>query len=227
MHVSRTKAACWTLWAGLAVAAVLVVEAEAQSGSLFGDPGQRPPLTLAKTSPIYMPQQEAPTIELNDLVTVIVDEKSQVISEGEVDRRKKADGTMRLKDWIGFDGWAIRPDPQSMGDPTVSGEVNSKYRAEAGLETRETMKFHITCRVVDIRPNGNVVLEGRRVIINNEESWELSLSGVIRPEDVLPNNTVLSETIAEMRIYKREAGHVRDAYRQGWLQKWMDRYNPF
>lgn len=227
MHVSRRKVAGLAFWAPLAVAAVLAAEAAAQSGSLLGDPKGRAPLTLSKTSLIYVPSKEMNTIELNDLVTVMVDEKSQVISEGEVDRRKKADGMMRLKDWIVFDGWAIRPDPQSMGDPTVAGEVNSKYRAEAELETRESMKFHITCRVVDIRPNGNLVLEGRRVIINNEESWELSLSGVVRPDDVLPNNTVLSETIAEMRIHKREAGHIRDAYRQGWLQRWMDRYNPF
>ena len=81
--------------------------------------------------------------------------------------------------------------------------------------------------MVDIRPNGNLVIEGRRTIRNNNEVWEQALTGVIRAGDVMPNNTVLSENIAEMRVYKREAGNVRDGYRRGWLMKWLDAYQPF
>jgi flagellar L-ring protein precursor FlgH len=89
------------------------------------------------------------------------------------------------------------------------------------------MKFRISCRVVDIRPNGNLVIEGRRTVHNNSEVWEQSLTGEVRPKDVLPNNTVLSENVAELRIDKREAGHVRDGYRRGWLLKWLDKWQPF
>jgi flagellar L-ring protein precursor FlgH len=89
------------------------------------------------------------------------------------------------------------------------------------------MKFRITAEVIDIRPNGTLVLEGRRTIRANEEVWELSLGGVIRPEDVLPDNTVLSEDVADLRIIKREKGHVVDGYQRGWLLKWLDHYQPF
>ena len=89
------------------------------------------------------------------------------------------------------------------------------------------MEFKIACTVVDIRPNGVLVIEGRRSIRNNEEVWDLSLTGSVRPEDVLTNNTVLSENIADLRIYKREAGSVRDSYRRGWLMHWLDTYQLF
>ena len=227
MRNPRIRFRGWSLPAALVLIGMVATEAWGQSSSLYGGSERGKPLTLANASWTYQPVEEPREIRLNDLITVVVNEKSQVISEGEMDRRKKADATWVLKDWIRFDGLAVRPDPQTSGDPTISGQMQNKYRAEAGLETRDAMKFNIACRVVDIRPNGNLVLEGRRSLRNNEEAWEMSLGGVVRPEDVLPNNTALSENVAELRIYKREAGHVRDAYRRGWFQKWLDKYQPF
>ena len=85
------------------------------------------------------------------------------------------------------------------------------------------MRFHIACEVVDIRPNGNLVLEGHRSLKNNEEVWDFSLSGEARPEAVLPNNTLLSDNIAALRIDKEQGGQVRDSYRQGWGRlKWLE-----
>jgi len=181
-------------------------------------------MTLADAS--WIRPEKPNSLKLNDLLVVLVDEKAQVLSEGEMDRRKKADGTFVLKDWIGIHGLTVEPDPQTDGDPAISGEMQSKYRAESGMETRESMKFRISCRVVDIRPNGNLLLEGRRSIQSNEDVWEMWLMGVIRAQDVLPNNTVLSENVAELRIIKREAGHVRDGYRRGFFMRFLDRFSP-
>ncbi len=62
---------------------------------------------------------------------------------------------------------------------------------------------------------------------DNEDIWDQSLTGLIRPQDVLPNNTVQSENIAELMINKKEVGHVRDAYRRGWLTRLYDRFSIF
>jgi flagellar L-ring protein precursor FlgH len=204
-----------------------VSSAMAQSSSLLGDPDQRAPLRLSDVSYGYIATEPPKELQIHDLVTVLVDESAQMISEGEVDRRKKADGKFSLDDWIVFDGLGVRPDPQSTGSPKITGKMENKYRAEGEMETRETMRFRIASEIVDIRPNGTIVLEGRRFIQANAEQWELSLTGIARPEDILPNNTVLSEDLASLRIHKREAGHVRDGYRRGWLLKILDRYQPF
>jgi len=201
--------------------------AAAQSSSLFGDQAERGPLTLERNSWTYRPPQPAKKIKLNDLVTVMVDEKSTVVSEGEMDRRKKAHGDLVLTDWILLNGLSAIPDPQTKGDPHIRGELDNKLRSESGFESSDSMKFRIACRVVDIRPNGNLILEGRRSVRNNRDIWDYSLTGEIRPEDVLPNNTVLSENVAELSIHKREAGHVRDGYRRGWFLRALDKYQPF
>ncbi|WP_460183929.1 flagellar basal body L-ring protein FlgH [Thermopirellula anaerolimosa] len=200
--------------------------AVAQSSSLMSVEGAPAP-TLSRFSWTYQPPQQPRTLRLHDLITVLVDEKTQVIAEGNMDRRKKADGKFVLSDWILLKGWSLVPDPQSNGDPTIAAQMENKYRAQSELSTREAMKLRVACEVVDIRPNGTLVIEGRRAILVNNESWEIYVTGTIDPQTILPDNTVLSENVANLRVVKREGGHVRDGYRRGWLLKWMDEHQPF
>jgi flagellar L-ring protein precursor FlgH len=95
------------------------------------------------------------------------------------------------------------------------------------LQTKASLQFVISAEVVDIRPNGNLVVEAHKKVQDNEDVWDQAISGVIRPQDVLPNNTVLSENVAELMINKREVGHVRDGYRRGWLTRLYDRFSIF
>ena len=74
------------------------------------------------------------------------------------------------------------------------------------------MTFRIAAAVVDIRPNGNLVIEARREIRNNEEVWMQSLTGVVRRQSIGPDRTVRSDEVAELRIDKRERGFVNDSY---------------
>lgn len=215
---------------GLLAAALVFAAAEAaraQSSSLFGETFGRRELTLRETSWTFLEIEPPRDIRLQDKITVIVDEKSQMISEGEVQRRKVSGITARLQDWIHFDGLSIKPDGQIEGDPRIRAQLGSEFRTQSDLETQDGLKFRIAATVVDIRANGDLVLEAHRTIQLNEEIWEQSLSGIVRRDDVLPNNTVLSEDIAELRIMKREVGSVRDGYRRGWFLRILDRYQPF
>jgi flagellar L-ring protein FlgH len=201
--------------------------AAAQNSSLFdGSIGQKNP-TVGQYSWTFQKPLETQPIQLHDLVTVIINQQSVVISEGKMDRKKKGYGDLLLPNWILFKGLSIVPDPLSQGVPHIRGEVDNKLRSEAQLETRDSMKFRMACSVSDIRPNGNLILEGRSTISNNEEVWEYSLTGEVRPRDIMPNNTVISENIADIRLVKREVGHVRDGYRRGWLLNWLDLVQPF
>ncbi len=214
----------------LALAAIAVLPqptATAQDSSLFRDSRQSG-LTLQRTSWFYEPPPEPRPVRRYDIVTVIVDEKSVVISEGDIDRKKKAHLSAALTDWVLLRNMTMFPDPQSAGVPEVAGKLDKKYKADAKFESRDSMIFRVAVTVVDIRPNGNLVVEGTRYIQNNDEEWEYSLSGEIRPEDLnKQTNSVRSENVADLRIIKRETGHVRDSYRRGWLQKVLDQFQAF
>lgn len=190
--------------------------------------GVNGPLMLPQVSMTYQALPPVRELRVHDLITIRVDEKSQTYSEGSVERRKTQNFDAMLQDWLILDGlrW-VKPAPQSDGDQRIRGQANSIYRAEADLETRESLKFDITAEVVDIRPNGNLVLEAHRVLQNNEEVWEYSLTGICRKEDVLDGNLVLSKSIAELQLQKRERGAIRDAYRRGWLLRIWDEFRWF
>lgn len=183
-----------------------------------------PPVSGWYETPTPPPKE----VKVNDIITIRVDLGSRAFSDGNLQRRKSASYDAVLKDWIMLDGLkSVKPDPQSDGDPRVQGTLNQLFRAQANLQTTESLKFDIAAKVASVLPNGTLVLEARRDIQNGDEHWIASLSGVCRREDIQPGNTILSKDIAELKIDKREAGHIPDAYKRGWLTRWMDAFNPF
>jgi flagellar L-ring protein precursor FlgH len=175
----------------------------------------------------FQPAPPVRTFRINDIVTIRVDEITRVIAEGGVESRKRTLFQTIVRDWIRFDKWAIKPDPQTEGDPAVASESNNLFRSESTVESRESMAFSIAAHIVDIRANGNLVLEARKSIRLNDNLWETSLIGICRPEDIAPDNVVLSRDLIDLEIRKEDRGHLRDGYKRGWLTRWLDRLQPF
>jgi len=173
------------------------------------------------------PEARPRELEVNDIVTVIVDFKSKFLSEGDAESRKTASLTAILADWIKLDGGSLKPATQADGDPTVSGTLNSQFRAQSDVELNDSLTFKIAAEIVDIRPNGNLVIEAHQTIRNNEERWRISLTGVVRREAIQADRTVNSDSIYDLDIDKEELGQVRDGYARGWLGRIYDRYKPF
>lgn len=206
-------------------------KAQAQSSSIFERDlpmTAQGPIALETGSWTYIPPIRPRRISIHDRVTIRVDELASTTQEGEVERRKTASYNAVLQDWIRLIGLkAIKPNVQADGDQTIAGQLQQLYRAEGDVATRESLALNIACTVADIRPNGDLVIEGHKQIRINDDFWEVSLTGICRHEDVGPDNVVLSRNIANMKLDKRERGHVRDAYKRGWLVRWLDEFHPF
>lgn len=215
----------------LAVCAAALVVGEgsafAQRASLYQTQRAGRPLALETNSWLYVAMPPVREIQLNDLVTILVNEKQQSQSEGQINRIQQSSIDARLRDWVELDGLNIKLAPQTAGDPRARGSLDSTIRTNAELETASRLVFTITATVVDIRPNGLLVLEAHKKSDENGDASEQSLSGIVRREDIRPDNTVNSEKIAELIINKRETGTVRDAYRRGWALRLYDAFKPF
>jgi flagellar L-ring protein precursor FlgH len=194
------------------------------------DPYQRIPRPLLSLNEASWTLQPTPPVRVfrkNDVVTIRVDEITRMMAEGIADQRKRTLTEAILTDWIRLDNFRLRPDPQEDGDPGVAAESNDNYRAESFLRSRESLTFNIAATVVDIRPNGNLVLEARKAVRINDNLWETSLSGICRADDIGPDNVVLSKDVIDLEIRKEDRGHLRDGYSRGWLKRFWDRYGPF
>jgi flagellar L-ring protein precursor FlgH len=182
---------------------------------------------LGGASWTYQPAPPLRVFQKNDVVTIRVDEITRVMAEGAAENRKRTLYEAILTDWVRLVDWRLTPDPQVDGDPAVTAESNSNYRAESTVESRESMTFNVAATVVDIRPNGNLVLEARKAIRVNDNLWETSLSGICRAQDIAPDNVVLSKDLIDLEIRKEDRGHLRDGYSRGWLQRFIDRFGFF
>jgi flagellar L-ring protein precursor FlgH len=215
----------------LLAAGLLSSTAAAQDASLVANPiPQEGQLSLANSSFMYRklpPESEYRELQINDIITVLVDYRSSMISEGDAEARRNLTFTAVLAEWLAFDGNDFYPAPQSNGDPQIDGSLQSQYRTEAEMELNDALTFRIAAAVVDIRPNGNLVIEARREIRINEEVWMQSLTGVVRRQSIGPDRTVRSDEVHEMRIEKREKGFVNDTYTRGWLTRWYSHWKPF
>jgi len=211
--------------------------ASAQEGSLLapqmvdqnGKMVAPAPLTMENTSYLYqpMPPEAQRELRIEDSIIVIVDYRTSMLSDGSAESRKTSNLNAVLSDWLGYDGRDIFAAPQSRGDPRVSGSLNSQYRAESEIELRDSLTFRIGTKIVDIRPNGNLVIEAHRTVNNNDEVWQQSLTGVVARQFINADRTVRSDSIMDLNIDKRELGQVRDGYAPGWITRWYGKYKPF
>lgn len=165
---------------------------------------------------------------MHDIVSIRVDESATSLLLGNATSRKTTSYDAVVRDWIRMVGLdTIKPAPQSDGDPRVQINENEVYRGDSTLRTSENITFNIAAQVVDILPNGLIVLEGNTTISLNDNSMEVSLIGTCRSEDIQADNTVLSRNLVNKHIKKREDGHVRDGYARGWLTRLFAKVRPF
>lgn len=189
--------------------------------------GDDPRVMLSGASWTYQPAPPVRVFQKNDIITIRVDEVTRMMAQGSAQSRKQTLFEAVIDDWVRLDNFRVQPDPQPGGDPTVAGESQSQFRSQASVDSRELMTFNIAATIVDIRPNGSLVLEARKTIRVNDNLWETALTGICRVEDIAPDNVVLSRDLIDLEILKEDHGHLRDGYKRGWFSRWFDRVQPF
>ena len=85
----------------------------------------------------------------------------------------------------------------------------------------------MTARIVDILPNGNLVIQGNREVRVNHENQIITLTGLVRPRDISADNVVLSTYLADARISYSGSGIINERQRPGWLTRVMGKIWPF
>jgi flagellar L-ring protein precursor FlgH len=190
--------------------------------------GPAPPRPLLRrdVSWIYIDRPKPRKVGVHDIITVIVDEKSEVTQNSRFNRTRNAVYTAQLKEWLRINSTGDL-DVAAGNSPGINGQLRSQLQSMGqGLST-EGMKYRIAATVVDILPNGTLILEAHKSIRTNTEVWDYSLTGRIRSQDVAGNNTVNSENIADLMISKREQGKIYDSTKRGFVQRFYDFFLPF
>jgi flagellar L-ring protein precursor FlgH len=111
--------------------------------------------------------------------------------------------------------------------PSLPVSGANDYTGGGEIKNSQTIATRAAVQIIDVLPNGNLVIEGIRQISFSKERQFASLRGIIRPYDIQPDNTVISSNVADARIDIVAEGVLTDAQKKGWLLRLNDKINPF
>lgn len=109
----------------------------------------------------------------------------------------------------------------------VDVNTNSKFSGSGTTKRDENMTAKMSARVIQVLPNGNLVVRGSQEILVNNEKQYITVQGVVRPADIASDNSVLSYRIADARIDYTGEGDLSSKQREGWLSRFFNVVWPF
>ena len=147
---------------------------------------------------------------VDDIVTILVEERASAVSRGSVSSSRSSSANARVDAALGprKSGWL----PNLAG---ISGERKLDGQGETVRET--VLSTVLTARVVQVLPNGNLVVEAAKAVTVNSETQRVVVRGVVRPFDLSTGNAVRSDQIAMLEVSVAGKGLVGDAVRQPYI----------
>jgi flagellar L-ring protein FlgH len=145
---------------------------------------------------------------VDDIVTIVVSESLAAVASGATNSSRKSSATSSINAAYGVLNSAAR-----IANPlNISGD---QELAGAGSTSRNmTLSTTISARVIEVRPNGNLVIEATRDIGVNSEKQSITIHGMVRPADLTTNNVVTSTQVADLTVKVNGKGVVGDAVRR-------------
>jgi flagellar L-ring protein precursor FlgH len=142
---------------------------------------------------------------VGDILTIVVQEQQSVRNEDRVERRNDTSLAARLENYSLSDKTF-----QSNTLPRIDIRKEQDFNGESRQNSTSDVRASIAVIVVDVQPNGNLVVAGTRAVTVNDETRTLRVSGLVRPLDITANNTVGSAQVADARIaITGEGGNTR------------------
>lgn len=162
---------------------------------------------------------------VGDLLTLIISESSEVEnSENRSMDKNSSNGASADYAASSTGGLATQAATASLD---FASSAKRAFSGKANYRDSREYTDHITVTVVDVLPNGNLVISGRRCLSIAGEQRTLVVSGVVRPIDLGPDNKISSRYVADMKTVYEGEGTSKRFTRQGWLGRAANKVWPF
>ncbi len=198
----------------LLAALILLLPAAGQSQSLWS----------ANTSKSIFADKRS--LNVGDILTIAISESSTANKNNSTATERKSSLAAQITAFL------YPPSASSLLEkngqlPEMGFNSDHIHNGSGTISDSETIVAQIAVRITDVLPNGDLVVEGKRETSFSMEHQTIVLRGVVRPEDVLSNNTVYSYNVADATIQIIGKGTVSDGQNKGWFNRIWDKINPF
>jgi flagellar L-ring protein precursor FlgH len=109
----------------------------------------------------------------------------------------------------------------------ASAESSNNFSGKGGTESANRFEGSITATVMEVLPNGHLLVAGEKQIGVNENVDVLRFSGTVDPRNIRPGNVIASTQVANARIASRNQGAQGDVQAIGWLSRFFLSVMPF
>jgi flagellar L-ring protein precursor FlgH len=156
---------------------------------------------------------------VGDILTIRITEDSKVDNKAKRDLQKDTDRSNTFDGKVG--------NFADLGEFGLSAKSSNNLKSKADLKDERSFEDKITVTVVDVQPNGNLVVTGTRKRNISGDTQTIEVSGIVRTSDIGFDNTIKSEQVADFRIVSKNAGVAAPYTRPGWLGTIFDIIWPF
>lgn len=199
----------------------------ARAALTLAPPNAKDNTLLLRVSPLAVDLPSPEKIRVHDQVTIIIRETKTAVTDAKLDSKKDWSLDSELKKWISLDNCELGAHDFENGTPAVLFDYKDDYSGDGKYDRRDELTTRVQATVLDVKPNGTLVLEATKSVQIDDEGYDVQLTGTCRSQDVTPQNSILSTQIADLSISVVHKGAVRDATRRGWLKRGLDWLRPF
>ncbi|MBX9460498.1 MAG: flagellar basal body L-ring protein FlgH [Brevundimonas sp.] len=210
------------------------------------------PAALVPTSQVYMPSPEQQRADraasanslwrtgartffgdqrarrIGDIVTVNIDIDDRAQTQNSTARTRTNEMSGGITNFFGLENSLGRAFPGGFDPANLVGlEGESSANGSGSVNRSEKVSLTIAAVVTDVLSNGNLVIQGRQEVRTNREIRELTVAGIVRPEDISSANTVAHTQIAEARISYGGRGDISRVQATPAAQSLVERFSPF
>jgi flagellar L-ring protein FlgH len=177
-----------------------------------------------QASNTFYVDQRAKTV--GDIITVKITEVSAATEKATTDTARNSSLQAGVPNFLGMElnqGGKLFATPDKM----ITASSKNDFSGSGETTRSGSLSATITARVVDVMPNGNLAIEGKRELYVNNEKKEILLQGVIRQKDIASDNSIFSTQVADAKVMYTGVGTIGEKQRPGWLSRAFDLVWPF
>ena len=164
---------------------------------------------------------------LGDIVTIVITENASASKQATTATGRSSEISAGIPNLLGLEKAGILTKNFADLSNLINASASSSFDGSGSTTRRESLSATITAKVVDVLPNSNLEIEGRRNVKVNNEDQIVTVKGVIRQRDITAENTINSIYVADAQITYSGEGIISDRQRPGWLMNVIDKLWPF
>ena len=162
---------------------------------------------------------------LGDILTIVIEIDEEAEISTSTDRSRSGSEGASVGTLFGL-GNVVGRQANKLS-PNVELESDSNFRGDGSVRRNEKLALRVAATVVEVLPNGQLVVQGDQEVRVNNELRDLQVTGIVRPMDISRHNEISYDRIAGARISYGGRGQITDAQQPRYGQQITDRLMPF